>query len=172
MITSRFILRNINPEDINNIHRGLSDRRVTQFYAVHFETLEATREQMDWYAELENKGTGKWWGIYDENTGEFLGAGGYNDLQKEHRKAEIGFWLFPENWGSGIMQKVMPLLLQKGFEELQLNRIEGFVDSRNLACKRAIEKIGFTHEGTMRQAEREKSEFLDVDIYSFLKKDL
>ncbi|MGB7786211.1 MAG: GNAT family N-acetyltransferase [Salinimicrobium sp.] len=169
--TTAYQLKEIKAADIDNIHRGLSDRRVTRYYAVHFDTLEDTREQMDWYAALKRDGTGLWWGIYNSETGEFCGAGGYNDLDKANRKAEIGFWLFPEFWGRGIMQTAMPLVLQKGFEQLGLNRIEGFVDSRNSACKRAIEKIGFSHEGTMRQAEIEHDHFIDVDIYSFLRKD-
>ncbi|GAB2775734.1 GNAT family N-acetyltransferase [Salinimicrobium soli] len=169
--TTRFILKEIIPEDIENIHRGLSDTRVTQYYAVHFETLEDTREQMDWYADLVKNGTGMWWGVYNKETGEFCGAGGYNDLDGKHKKAEIGFWLLPEFWRRGIMQEVMPKLLELGFEKLGLNRIEGFVDSRNTSCKAAIQKLNFYHEGTLRQAEIEDGEYLDVDIFSFLQID-
>ena len=171
MNSERFILKEIENRDIKLIHRGLSDERVTKHYAVHFPTLEDAQEQMDWYADLKNNGTGLWWGIYSLETGDFCGAGGFNDLDRDHKKAEIGFWLYPEFWGKGIMKEVMPLLFQKGFETLDLNRIEGFVESDNSKCKAALEKINFHYEGTLRECEIKDGKYLDVDIYALLKKD-
>ena len=48
--TERLILRKIQSEDIKRVHEGLSDERVTKYYAVSFPTLEATKEQMIWFA--------------------------------------------------------------------------------------------------------------------------
>lgn len=169
--TQRFELREIQQEDIQHIHQGLSDSNVTAFYDVHFATLEATQEQMDWYADLKKNGTGCWWGVFSKETGAFCGAGGYNSLEQQHQKAEIGFWLLPAYWGKGIMSEVMPCLFQLGFEVLNLNRIEGYVVSDNHKCKRALEKINFQHEGTMRQCEMKNGKFIDVDIYAILKQD-
>lgn len=171
MKTRRFKLKEIEREDINFIHKGLSDERVTKHYAVHFPTLEDTQDQMDWYAALKKDQTGAWWGIYSLETGEFYGAGGFNGLDREHKKAEIGFWLYPEFWGMGILSEVMPLLFQTGFEDLNLNRIEGFVESTNSKCKNALGKINFHYEGTLREYEFKNGNFLDVDIYAILKRD-
>lgn len=164
--TERFILKEIMQEDKAHIYQGLSDPRVTKHYAVHFPTLEATQEQMDWYADLKKHGTGLWWGIFDKATEEFCGAGGYNGLDKTHRKAEIGFWLLPAFWGQGIMPEVMPKIIQMGFEDLGLNRIEGFVEHSNTKCKSALAKIDFQLEGTMRQCEFKNGQYIDVDIYA------
>lgn len=171
METQRFILKEIESEDIKLIHKGLSDKRVTMYYAVHFPTLEDTREQMEWYADLKKNKTGIWWGIYNKESAEFLGAGGFNDLDQDHKKAEIGLWLYPEFWGKGILKEVMPLLFKIGFEQLDLNRIEGYVDSSNDKCKKALEKINFRYEGTLRDCEIKNEVFLDVDIYAILKRD-
>lgn len=167
--TTRFKLKEIEQADIENVHKGLSNPDVTKYYDVHFPTIEATQEQMDWYAGLKKNETGIWWGIYSIETGEFCGAGGYNDLDKVHNKAEIGFWLLPAYWGKGIMSEVMPKLFEIGFEALNLNRIEGFVQNDNAKCKRALEKINFQFEGTMRASEFKDGKYIDVDIYSKLK---
>jgi len=169
METKNYRLREIVPTDINNIHKGLSNPEITKYYDVHFPTLEDTKEQMEWYANLKKNSTGVWWAVIDKNSGEFLGAGGYNDLSKEHAKAEIGFWLLQEAWGKGIMKEVMPKLFELGFDELGLNRIEGYVFSENSKCKKAIEKINFKHEGTMKECEKKHGEFKSVDIYAILK---
>lgn len=169
MKTENYILKEIEASDINNIHKGLSDPAITEYYDVHFSTLEETKEQMDWYRNLKQNGTGIWWGIYDATDNEFCGAGGFNNLNKTHGKAEIGFWLLKDYWGKGILNEVMPELFEIGFTKLDLNRIECFVAGNNTKCKKALEKINFTYEGTMRESEVKNGEKISVDIYSILK---
>ena len=171
MQTQHYILREIVDSDIKNIHKGLSDPEITKYYAVHFPTLEATQEQMDWYSNLRKNGTGIWFAILNKDTGEFCGAGGFNDLDQQHKKAEIGMWLLKEFWGKGIMTETMPSLFDYAFTALSLNRIEGYVDSENVKCKSGLEKINFTYEGTMRDCEIKNGETMSVDIYSILKKE-
>lgn len=169
MKTENYILREIEDSDKENIHKGLSNSDITKYYDVHFSTLEDTKEQMDWYRELKQNGTGIWWGIYAAADNEFCGAGGFNNLDKTHKKAEIGFWLLKDYWGKGILNEVMPKLFENGFTKLDLNRIEGFVTSDNTKCKKALEKINFTYEGTMRESEVKNEQNISVDIYSILK---
>jgi [ribosomal protein S5]-alanine N-acetyltransferase len=171
MSTDHFILKEIEAADIHNIHKGLSDPEVTKYYDVHFPTLEATEEQMEWYRNLKEEGTGIWWGIYDKQTEEFYGAGGFNGLEKAHQKAEIGLWLLKEHWGKGIMKEIMPKLFELGFTDLNLNRIEGYVVSENRKCKSALEKINFKYEGTLREVEIKNEKKIDVDFYSILKRE-
>lgn len=171
MKTNKYYLKEIVDSDIVNIHKGLSNPEITKYYDVHFPTLEATKEQMEWYRNLKKEGTGLWWGIYDQSTHQFYGAGGFNGLDKQHQKAEIGLWLLKEYWGRGILKEVMPQLFEYGFEHLGLNRIEGFVVHENTKCKKALEKINFTFEGTMREGEIKNGEKINVDIYAILKSD-
>lgn len=168
MTTKNFTLKEIEDKDIKAVYKGLSNPEITKYYDVHFSTLEETKEQMEWYKNLRVEGTGIWWGIYDSNN-QFCGAGGFNSLDKTHQKAEIGLWLYKSFWGKGILKEVMPALFNYGFTNLNLNRIEGFVVSDNAKCKRALEKINFYHEGTMRECEIKNGEKINVAIYSILK---
>ncbi len=171
MKTENYYLKEIVSKDIVNIHKGLSDSEVTKYYDVHFSTIEETETQMAWYQELKEKGTGLWWGIYGVEDHKFRGAGGFNNLEKKHKKAEIGFWLLREYWGKGILKEVMPQLFSEGFENMDLNRIEGYVLNDNKKCKTALEKINFTYEGTMRESEIKNNQLVSIDIYSILQKD-
>lgn len=171
MKTVHYYLKEIESSDIENIHRGLSNPEITQYYDVHFPSLEETKEQMDWYSSLKRDGTGIWWGIYDISDDQFCGAAGFNSLERQHKKAEIGLWLLKEYWGKGILKEVMPKLFELGFNNLKLNRIEGYVLNDNIKCKRALEKINFIHEGTMREFEIKNGKKIDIDIYSILKSD-
>lgn len=96
-------MRKIVDSDINNIYKGLSDPEIIKYYGVNFKSLEETEAQMSFYANLEKNGTGIWFAICSLDNKTFYGAGGLNDLSKQHKKAEIGFWLLTDFWGKGIM---------------------------------------------------------------------
>lgn len=163
--TERILLREIENSDIEHVFKGLSNPDVIKHYGVSFQSLEATKDQMEWFADAKQK----WFAICSIDNKIFYGAGGLNDISKEHHKAEIGLWLLPKYWGKGIMKEAMPLICNYGFEELNLHRIEGFVDSQNLNCKNAMSKLDFVLEGTMRDCEIKNDEYISVDIYSRLK---
>ena len=57
------------------------------------------------------------------------------------------------------------------FAHLHLNRIELKCGTHNIKSKRVAEKLGFTLEGVLRQAEFLNGSFIDLNIYSLLKGD-
>jgi ribosomal-protein-alanine N-acetyltransferase len=164
--TDRLLLRNLIDSDLENIHKGLSNPDVITYYGISFDSLEATKEQMKWFADEEQF----WWAIYSKDNETFYGAGGLNNLSKEHKKAEIGLWLLPDFWGKGIMTEALPLICNYGFEKLGIHRIEGFVESNNKNCKKAMSKLDFKFEGTMEDCEIKNGAFISLDIYAKLKK--
>ena len=164
--TERLSLRQFQPEDLQNVFYGLSHPEVIRYYGVHFDTLEATQEQMDWFGDLETNRTGVWWAICSAEEGTFFGAAGFNDWSHEHRKAEVGLWLLPEHWGKGIMTEAMPLICDYAFDKMGLHRIEGFVETENFPCKKALAKLGFLLEGTMVDCEVKNGRFINLDIYA------
>ncbi|TDP01687.1 GNAT family N-acetyltransferase [Flavobacterium sp. 245] len=167
--TERLLLRQFVDSDLENVFKGLSHPNIIKYYGVSFQTLEATKEQMTFFADLEKNETGIWWAVCSADNKTFYGAGGLNNLNKEHKKAEIGFWLISEFWGNGIMKEAMPLICNYGFNNLELHRIEGFVDSENKNCKNAMAKLDFQHEGTMKECEIKNGKFISLDIYAKVK---
>lgn len=167
--TDKLLLRQIVDDDIQNIFKGLSHPDVIKYYGVSFKTLEETTEQMKFFADLEKNGTGIWWAVCSIDDGTFFGAGGLNNVNQHHKKGEIGFWLQPNYWGRGVMSDAIPLICNYGFNDLGLHRIEGFVETENANCKRAMDKCGFTHEGTMRDCEIKDGRFISLDIYAIIR---
>ena len=166
--TDRFLLRQFTTCDVGNVFNGLSHPDVIKYYGIRFDTLEATQEQITWYASLQRTGTGIWWAICSLDNLTFYGAGGLNNLDSNNRKAEIGFWLLPSFWGQGIMKEVFPLICAYGFDKLGLHRVEGLVESENRNCKRAMAKLDFKYEGTMTDCEIKNGTFISLDIYAKL----
>lgn len=168
--TERLLLRQFVDNDIENVFKGLSDPDIIKYYGVSYQTLEATKDQMKFFADLEINETGIWWAVCSSDNKTFYGAGGLNNLSKEHKKAEIGFWLIPEFWGKGIMTEAMPVICNYGFNNLGLHRIEGIVETENQNCKNAMAKLDFQHEGTMKECEIKNGKFISLDIYAKVKK--
>ncbi|RZL38404.1 MAG: N-acetyltransferase, partial [Pedobacter sp.] len=128
---------------------GLSNENVVKYYGVSYSSLEAAKEQLSWFENLQSKGEGIWWAIYSANDNTFCGAIGFNNLSFEHKKVEIGFWLLPEFWGKGIMSDAISLASYYAFNSLNLNRIEAFVESENTNSAKVLLRTGFSYEGTM-----------------------
>lgn len=170
--TERLWLRRIVEEDIIYVHKGLSHPEVIRFYGVSYTTLEATTEQMEFYRKTLEDRSGIFWAICDRNTGEFMGVGGFYEYSEVHRKAEVGYWLLPEYWSKGFMTEGMGALVEYGFTRMHLHRIEGFVETPNIACRRAMDKLNFRHEGKLRDYERKNGEFISLEVYSLLESDL
>ncbi len=169
LTSQRLQLRQIVNTDLPNIFKGLSHPDIIRYYGVSYDSMEATKDQMRWFAELEQKGTGIWWAVCDRENGDFLGAGGFNNREEKHQKAEIGFWLLPKYWGKGFMKEAMPVICKYGFEKLNLHRIEGFVEAENSNCKKAMAKLNFVKEGTMKDCEIKDGRFISLDIYALVK---
>lgn len=169
--TARLLLRQLQDSDLDNVFKGLSNPDIIKCYGISFDSLEATKEQMTWFSGLEKNETGIWWAVCSFDNKDFYGAGGLNNLNKEYKKAEIGFWLLPTFWGQGIMTEAMPLIVNYAFDNLGLHRIEGFVETENKNCKKALAKIKFAHEGTMQDCEIKNGKFISLDIYAKVNKD-
>ena len=160
----RILLREIESSDLEHVFRGLSHPQVIKHYGVHFKSLEETEEQMKWFSDPKQS----WFAICSLDNLEFLGAGGLNDISRTHKKAEIGLWLLPDYWGQGLMQEAIPLICDYGFDQLGLHRIEGFVESDNENCKRALSKLNFELEGTMKDCEIKDGKYISVNVYSMI----
>lgn len=167
--SERLHLRKIRDSDIDKVFEGLSHPLVIRHYGVNYKTLEETRAQMEWYAENEEQQTGRFWAVCKVESGDFMGIGGLYLWSKVHEKAEAGFWLLPEYWGQGYMTEAMNAIVEYGFTEMGLHRIEGFVESENLLCKNAMYKLDFIHEGTMNDCEIKNGKRISLDIFARIK---
>jgi ribosomal-protein-alanine N-acetyltransferase len=83
--TRKIVLRKIKDLDVNIIFKGLSNPDVIKHSGVSFCSIEDTKEQMEWFANAKQQ----WFAICSIDNKEFYGAGGLNDISKEHKKGEM-----------------------------------------------------------------------------------
>ena len=90
-------------------------------------------------------------GVYLKSTGELAGKCMLFSYDKESKRAEIGFGLGRSFWGKGYICEAGEALIQYGFNTLGLRRIEAEIDPDNHSSAKALEKLGFSREGLLRQ---------------------
>ncbi len=99
---------------------------------------------------------------------QIVGSVGFVRLNMRHKKGEIGYWLSKDHQGKGITTLSCFKFIDFAFRELQLHRIEIRVLSKNEKSKGIPLRLGFQHEGQLRQAIRLNQLYHDMDIYGML----
>ena len=100
--------------------------------------------------------------------GTAIGTCTLYQLDEQCRRAEVGYALLPSAWGRGYANEAVSTLLDWGFDVAGLNRVEADIDPRNVASARALERLGFTHEGHLRERWIVGGETSDSWIYGLL----
>ena len=134
-----------------------------------YATFEETAGQMEFYQRVWREQTGAYWKIVAKETQQSLGVCGLSGYIAQHEKAELGAWLLPLYMRQGIMTEVLPIVIGFAFQHWPLHRLEGIVEVGNEASSRLMEKLGFTYEGTLREAELKKGKRVSLEMYSLLK---
>lgn len=99
-----------------------------------------------------------------------IGNCGLFNIDWKNRSAEIGIMIGEKDvWNRGYGTRAMRMLLQHGFETLNLHRLFLRVFEPNRRAIRAYETAGFVHEGRQREAEYKGGRYMDVLFMSVLK---
>jgi RimJ/RimL family protein N-acetyltransferase len=82
---------------------------------------------------------------------------------------EIGYWIRAGHTGQGLATELAAALTRVGFEIERLHRVEIHCAPDNLRSARVPEKLGYTHEATLRQrVARNDGTLRDSMIWSLL----
>ena len=129
-------------------------------------TLAETRQLIRDFMQTFVDGTGVECGIWYR--GKFAGTIGCRRISPTHRRTVVGYWLGAGFEGKGLVTKTFKAMLDYAFEELKLNRVEVFCATENVKSRAIPERLGFTHEGVIRQAEWLTDHYVDHAVYSLL----
>ncbi|MBK6819817.1 MAG: GNAT family N-acetyltransferase [Bacteroidetes bacterium] len=107
--------------------------------------------------------------LTEKITNTIIGRCGLHNWHKEHHRAEIGYNISDENFKrKGLMNEAVSSIIDYGFNELNLHRIEALVGSNNIPSLKIIESHHFTKEGLLRQHYFVADKFEDSVVYSIL----
>ena len=167
--TERLHLRKMKVSDSPSLFKIWSDSEVTKFMNIDSFTDENQAKDMikllDEFS-LANKAIR--FSIIKMESNEIIGSCGFNSLDFENEKAEIGYDIARAFWGRGYASEAISALLDYAFSTLKLNRIEAKVEPENVNSVKVLQKLNFMFEGTLRRYERVNGKFIDLNMYSKL----
>lgn len=114
------------------------------------------------YADKEGLDAGIW------HQGRLVGVIGFYDLNWTNRRACIGYWLGALFQGQGIMTRSCRALVDYGFHQFNLNRVEIRCAPENRRRRAIPERLGFRQEGIIRQVQWLYDHFVDHVVYGML----
>jgi ribosomal-protein-serine acetyltransferase len=102
---------------------------------------------------------------------DIIGVVAFHGIDWNDRSTSIGYWLAEDRQGRGIMTEAVRALTTHAFNVWNLNRVEIRPALGNLPSAAIPRRLGFTEEGTLREAERHGDSFKDLVVYSMLARD-
>jgi len=145
--TERLILRKIETSDCDVILFLRSDATVTKFIErPESRKTKTIADAIKFINELNeylvtNKSIS--WGITLKNGPKIIGTICLWNFSEDFKTAEVGYDLDPKFQRKGIMNEAMKKVVDFGFKELRLDKIEAFTHCKNENSKKLLEKNGF-----------------------------
>ncbi|MBL7886523.1 MAG: GNAT family N-acetyltransferase [Flavobacterium sp.] len=169
--SERLLLRQITDDDVNEVYELRSNPETMKYIprplaTNHEEALAHIRMIND---KIEtNEGIN--WAVTLKGSDKLLGVVGHYRIQWHNFRSEIGYMFLPECHGKGIATEVIKLLIDYGFDEMNMHSLEAVIDPGNIASARVLEKNGFVKEAHILENEYYEGKFIDTVIYSLLKR--
>lgn len=173
--TERLYLRPISEDDFENVHHLQSLEETAKYNTSKIpENINETKATVrDWILKNNQEKPNKFTFAIDLADDEkFIGLIGIN-LGKEHYKnAEVWFQFDYRFWNKGYATESLRKIIDFGFEDLKLHRIEAGCAVDNVGSVSALEKVGMLREAHTRQLLPLKSGWSDNYGYAILETDL
>ncbi len=172
LATDRLLLRPISIEDLAFVFRHFSNPDVGKYLLDEdpLTSLEQAQEIIDFYVNVDAKSYNRWI-IERKADGSPIGTCGYHKWSRRDHKAEIGYDLSPFAWGQGYMSEAIKRIVEFGFDEMDLNRIEAMVYPENAASLKLLERHGFVREGLLREELCRAGVYYDHWLLSLLRRE-
>lgn len=163
--TERLVLRKLGQEDFRDVLAWEENLNAPDAKIHAQEFLDyCFREYRDW-------GFGPW-GILSKETGTIVGNCGFPHIIFKELCGEVHCYIAPLHRGKGLAPEALKALLQFGFRDIGLTRIQARCESDNLSSQRVAQKAGMKFEGWIEHAPYSKDPSPKQRLYAILGNDL
>ena len=162
-------LRILSDEDFRGPYlRGINSQQFDQFtdHALFPKNEAALRE----YSLIKAKNKDLWLGIFNKSNQKHVGNIELSQITAIHRKALYAILLW-DGHGQGFALEASQLIIDYGFERLNLQRIELYVHEENSKAISLYERLGFKKEGILRNSFIRKDRTYNVHVMGLLKEE-
>lgn len=168
--TERLLIQKLDSEKMNQIFELNNDAEIRKILGI------TNDEEFNRQKKIHQEGYESYnkkmlnFQIVEKQSNTIIGNCGFHTWNPQHHRAEIGYALNSDEFkNKGFMKETVKKIIEFGFEEMQLNRIEALIDENNIPSKKLLEHFGFTREGNLRGHYLVDGIFEDSVLYSLLK---
>ena len=172
--TERLLLKPVSENDIENVFKLQSLEETARFNTSGIPiNIDETRKIVEnWIIENNKENTQKFTFIIElTETQEFIGLIGINLGKPHYKNAEIWIQFDYRFWNKGFATESARKILDFGFDDLKLHRIEAGCAIENIGSINVLEKVGMLREAHTRKLLPLKSGWSDNFGYAILSTD-
>ena len=167
--TERLTLRRLGAADVDDMFDYAKRQDVTEYLRWYpHQSKKYTSDYLRYISARYKLGDFYDWAVVENESGRMIGTCGFTSFDLPHDSAEIGYVLNPEFHGKGYATEAATRVLEFGFSELSLHRIEARFMKENTASLRVMEKLGMTLEGYRRDGMLIKEKYRTIGVCSIL----
>ncbi len=170
IITDRLILRKFTQGSFDSIYSELSQDE--QLDVLGLNSIEKLMEEKEKYKNGLSAHNKKflYHQLLDKKTSAIIGWCGFHTWYTDHNRAEIGYGLFDDSYKSkGIMSEAIEPIVNYGFINMHLERIEAFVSPNNTHSIKLLQRMKFKKEGILKHHYLHNSKMEDSIVFALLK---
>lgn len=170
--TERLKLRRLEMADAPDMFEYASEPAVSRFmpWQAH-QTTDDTAEFIDFILKGYANNSKLTWAIELKSENRMIGTIDFVSWLQKRQRAEIGYTLSHNYWGRGLMHEAAEALIDFGFKEMDLIKVEAPIMLDNKQSQRVAEKLGMIREGVSRKHMIIKGEYVDLAMYAVLKEE-
>ncbi len=151
LVGKKCYLSPINVEDADQYCIWLNDLEVSNNLLIFNQQLSLEREKMILQDMIKNNA--QIFAIIDADCDKLIGNCSIFRINEHNRKAEVGIFIGDKNyWSKGYGSEAISLLIDYGFNILNLNNIMLEVFGYNKRAINSYKKVGFKEIGRRREA--------------------
>ena len=163
-----FKLREWKISDTESLQKHADNSNVSRFLRDRFPYPYTMDDAIGWTSFVQNQNPVVNFAI--EADEQAVGGIGFEFRDDIYSKTLLlGYWLGEAYWGRGIMPQAVKLIVDYGFANWDVVRIQAGVFSNNARSMSVLEKAGFIKEGVMKNSIVKNGIILDEHIYAVCK---
>jgi ribosomal-protein-alanine N-acetyltransferase len=166
--TARLRLTPITSEDAGPIFTLMRDAEVMAFWDMpESDDPDLIASIVEGQKEEMARGLAAYWAMRSPADGQFIGVCDLSEIDRRHKRAEVGFLLGREAWGQGYGLEAMQAVI--GYAAAQgLRRLLARTHLGNRRSDALLEKLGFQEEGMLRGHVLRDGERRDCRLFGLL----
>jgi len=166
--TQRLRLEPLAAGDAAFIFPLMADHEVMAFWDVpEIDDPDVVADVVEGHVGEMTAGRAVYWAIRTLGENAFIGTCDLSEIDRRHKRAEVGFMLGRDSWGNGYAQEAMSAVMSFAASS-GLRRLLARTHLGNRRSDSLLEKLGFEEEGILRGFVERDGERRDCRLFGVL----